>query len=88
MRLNAGTLAIEAEATLPKDKKGEQIGVFGVGVDNAHNQVWTTNTLAETVTVYDAKTLSVVKVFPEDRSRIHAMWLLMKPTIGPMSARL
>ncbi|HGS6803067.1 beta-propeller fold lactonase family protein (plasmid) [Klebsiella variicola subsp. variicola] len=65
MRLNAGTLAIEAEATLPKDKKGEQIGVFGVGVDNAHNQVWTTNTLAETVTVYDAKTLSVVKVFPE-----------------------
>lgn len=65
MRLNAGTLAIEAEATLPKDKKGEQIGVFGVGVDNAHNQVWTTNTLAETVTIYDAKTLSVVKVFPE-----------------------
>ena len=65
MRLNAGTLAIEAEATLPKDKKGEQIGVFGVGVDNAHNQVWTTNTRAETVTVYDAKTLSVVKVFPE-----------------------
>ena len=65
MRLNAGTLAIEAEATLPKDKKGEQIGVFGVGVDNVHNQVWTTNTLAETVTVYDAKTLSVVKVFPE-----------------------
>lgn len=65
MRLNAGTLAIESEATLPKDKKGEQIGVFGVGVDNAHNQVWTTNTLAETVTVYDAKTLSVVKVFPE-----------------------
>lgn len=38
--------------------------LFGVGVDNAHNQVWTTNT-AETVTVYDAKTLSVAKVFPE-----------------------
>lgn len=65
MRLNARNLAVEAEASLPKDKKGEQIGVFGVGVDNAHNQVWTTNTLAETVTVYDAKTLSVVKVFPE-----------------------
>lgn len=65
IRLNAGTLAVEAEATLPKDKKGEQIGVFGVGVDNVHHHVWTTNTLAETVTVYDAKTLSVVKVFPE-----------------------
>ena len=65
MRLNAGTLTVEAEATLPKDKKGEQIGVFGIGVDNVHNHIWTTNTLAETVTVYDAKTLSVVKVFPE-----------------------
>lgn len=65
MRLNAGTLTVEAEATLPKDKKGKQIGVFGIGVDNVHNHVWTTNTLAETVTVYDAKTLSVVKVFPE-----------------------
>ena len=65
MRLNAGTLAVEAEATLPTDKKGEQIGVFGVGIDNVHHHVWTTNTLAETVTVYDAKTLSAVKVFPE-----------------------
>lgn len=65
LRLNARTLAVEAEATLPEDKKGEQIGVFGVGVDNVHNQVWTTNTLAETVTVYDAKTLAVAKVFPE-----------------------
>jgi len=65
MRLNAGTLAVEAEAELPKEKKGKQIGVFGVGIDNAHGQVWTTNTLAETITVYDAKTLSVVKVFPE-----------------------
>ncbi|WNU99108.1 hypothetical protein RS584_15520 [Enterobacter sp. DTU_2021_1002640_1_SI_PRY_ASU_LCPMC_013] len=65
LRLNAGTLAVEAEAELPKDRKGEQIGVFGVGVDNVHDHVWTTNTLAETVTVYDAKTLSVVKVFSE-----------------------
>lgn len=65
LRLNAGTLAVEAEAVLPKDKKGKQIAVFGIGVDNAHQQVWTTNTLAETVTVYDAKTLSAVKVFPE-----------------------
>ncbi|VGG57482.1 putative receptor [Klebsiella quasipneumoniae] len=65
IRLNSRTLAVEAEATLPKDKKGEQIGVFGVGVDNIHHHVWATNTLAETVTVFDAKTLSVVKVFPE-----------------------
>lgn len=65
LRLNAGTLAVEAEAVLPKDEKGGQTGVFGIGVDNVHEHVWTTNTLAETVTVYDAKNLSVVKVFPE-----------------------
>lgn len=64
LSLRAGTLAVEAEAVLPKDEKGEQIGVFGIGVDNVHEHVWTTNTLAGTVTVYDAKTLSVVKVFP------------------------
>lgn len=65
LRLDAGTLAAEMEAVLPKDEKGRQTGVFGIGVDNAHGHVWTTNTLAGTVTVYDAKTLSVVKVFPE-----------------------
>lgn len=65
VRLDAKTLAAEAQADVPKDAKGEQIGVFGVAVDNAHGKVWTTNTLAETVTVYDAADLKPVKVFPE-----------------------
>ncbi len=65
LRLDATTLEKEAEAEVPKDSKGEQIGVFGIAVDNARKQVWTTNTLAETVTVYNADDLSVAKVFPE-----------------------
>lgn len=65
LRLDAATLAVEAEAEVPKDAKGEPVGVFGVAVDNGHGKVWTTNTLAETVTVYDAKDLKVAKLFPE-----------------------
>lgn len=64
-RLDAATLKVEAEGDVAKDSKGEQIGVFGIAVDNAHGKVWTANTLTETVTVYDAKDLSIVKVFPE-----------------------
>ncbi|MDO5621185.1 MAG: hypothetical protein Q4G24_06920 [Paracoccus sp. (in: a-proteobacteria)] len=69
LRLNADTLAVEAEAGIPKDSTGEQVGVFGVAVDDAHHRVWTTNTLARTVTVYDANDLSVVKMFPEGTVR-------------------
>ncbi|MFT4014522.1 MAG: YncE family protein [Paracoccus sp. (in: a-proteobacteria)] len=65
IRLDGATLAVEAEAELPKDSKGEQVGVFGIGVDNAHGRVWTTNTLTETVSVYDAKEMKAIKVFPE-----------------------
>lgn len=65
IRLDAKTMEVEAEAEVAKSTSGEQIGVFGVGVDNANGHVWTTNTLSKTVTVYDAKTLKVVKVFPE-----------------------
>lgn len=65
IRLDAATLAVEAEAEVPNDAKGEPVGVFGVAVGNAHGKVWTTNTQAETVTVYDAKDLTVTKLFPE-----------------------
>ncbi|MFC3057377.1 YncE family protein [Paenirhodobacter populi] len=65
LRLDAATLTVEAEAEVALDAKGEQIGVFGVAVDNTHGKVWTSNTLAETVTVYDAGDLKVAKIFPE-----------------------
>lgn len=64
LNLDAASLEVKGEAELPKDDDGNQIGAFGVAVDNAHGHVWTTNTLAETVTVFDAADLSVVKVFP------------------------
>lgn len=67
LRLNAGTLEVEGEAELAQSANSEDgvIDVFGVGVDDAHGQIWTTNTLNDTVTVYDANDLSVVKVFEE-----------------------
>lgn len=67
LRLNADTLEIDAEAELAQSANAEDgaIDVFGVGVDNAHGQIWTTNTLNDTVTVYDANDLAVVKVFEE-----------------------
>lgn len=71
VRLSPDTMEIEASATLPAaaDGKDGVIDVFGVGVDDAHGRVWTANTLNETVTVYDADDLSVVKVFEEGSIR-------------------
>lgn len=67
LRLDADTLEFEAEAELPKSaaEKDGLIDVFGIAVDNAGGKVWTTNTLNETVTVYDTETLKPVKVFEE-----------------------
>ncbi|HMR32268.1 MAG TPA: hypothetical protein PKA13_18580 [Geminicoccaceae bacterium] len=67
LRLNAETLEVEAEAKLAAsaDPKDGLIDVFGVGVDDANGRVWTTNTLNNTVTVYDAGDLSPIKVFEE-----------------------
>lgn len=67
LRLNAQTLQVEAEAKLAAsaDAKNGLIDVFGIGVDDANGRVWTTNTLNNTVSVYDARDLSLVKVLGE-----------------------
>lgn len=67
IRLDAATLAPEAKATLAASAKPADglIDVFGLGVDDRNGRIWTTNTLNNTVTVYDKATLTVVKVFPE-----------------------
>lgn len=67
IRIDAKTLKPEAEAKIAAsaDAKDGLVDVFGVAVDNAHGRVWTTNTLNETVSVYDANDLSAVKVFEE-----------------------
>ncbi|MXN17928.1 hypothetical protein GR170_08780 [Pseudooceanicola sp. GBMRC 2024] len=64
MRLDAATLKQEAAAEVATDADGKPVDVFAVGMDDAHGQVWTANTRANTVTVYDAGTLKPVKVFP------------------------
>ncbi|MBB3810597.1 YncE family protein [Pseudochelatococcus contaminans] len=80
LRLDAKTLQVEAEANIPAsaDKKDGVIDVFGVQVDDEHNRVWTTNTLNETVTVYDAGTLEPVKVF-EEGSVVHPRDVVINP---------
>ena len=65
LRLDAATLAEEARAEMPTDAGGKPYGAFGIGVDDTHGHVWVTETQAETVLVFKADDLSVVKVFPE-----------------------
>ena len=66
LRLDAASMAVEAEAEVALDETGKQIGVFGIAVDNAHGKLWTSNTQSGTVTVYNADDLKVAKVFPAD----------------------
>ena len=45
------------------EESGARTAVYGVAVDDANGLVWTTNTRDNTVAVYDAKTLDLVKQF-------------------------
>lgn len=64
MRLDAD-LKVEQEITPAKDSKGQVLGVYGLGVDDANGTVWAGNTRSDTVTVYKQDDLSVLKTFPE-----------------------
>lgn len=64
-RFDAATLTEEAQAEVPNNSKGEPMGTFGVGFDAAHDTVWTTDTLNQTVVVYGAADLKPVKIFDE-----------------------
>lgn len=73
LRLNADTLAVEARVTpaaapgrtgrdgQPQD--GGVFAVYGVGVDDAHDTVWVTNSRQNTVAVYRQADLSLVRQF-------------------------
>ncbi|MFZ4165990.1 YncE family protein [Brevundimonas sp. NPDC058933] len=73
LRLNADTLAVEARITpaaapgrtgrdgQPQD--GGVYAVYGVGVDDAHDTVWVTNSRQNTVAVYRQSDLSLVRQF-------------------------
>ncbi|QDY71034.1 ATP-binding protein [Qingshengfaniella alkalisoli] len=62
-------LAQVAPAPAPAREDGSDSGLFavyGVGVDEPNNQVWVTNTRQNTVAVYSAEDLSLVKQFSTD----------------------
>ncbi|WP_226624939.1 YncE family protein [Alloyangia pacifica] len=68
LKLDPQTLEILAETSpqeapdAPDGRDGGVFAVYGVGVD-AQGQVWTTNTRQNTVAVYSAEDLSLVKQF-------------------------
>ncbi|MEG1029962.1 MAG: hypothetical protein RSE34_07800, partial [Brevundimonas sp.] len=73
LRLNADTLAVEARVT-PADapdrpgrdgqvQDGGVFAVYGVGVDDAHDTVWVTNSRQNTVAVYRQSDLTLVRQF-------------------------
>ncbi|WP_010137917.1 hypothetical protein [Oceanicola sp. S124] len=64
-KLDADTLEVLAEVT-PDDASRGVFAVYGIAVDDAHGNVWTTNTRQNTVAVYAQDDLSLVKQFPED----------------------
>ena len=49
-----------------KPLEGARYAVYGVAVDDEHGTVWVTNTRQNTVAVYDADTLALVKQFDKD----------------------
>lgn len=73
LKMDATTLAIQArvtpaEAPSRQGRSGETIdggvyAVYGVGVDDAHDTVWTTNSRQNTVAVYKQSDLSLVRQF-------------------------
>lgn len=77
LKLNADTLAVvarEKPGALPQQPPANPqapagqgpvvYAVYGVGVDDAHDNVWTTNTRQDTIAVYKQSDLSLVKQFP------------------------
>ncbi|MGN0065988.1 MAG: beta-propeller fold lactonase family protein [Nocardioides sp.] len=62
-RINPETLAVEQKATLPKLKHGDTgtqtkwLSTHGIYVDDAHDNVWVTNTRDNQVSVFDRETL-------------------------------
>src|SRR5690606_22887806 len=66
LKVNPTTLDIEAKVTPAVDKdndKGQLMAVYGVATDDAHGNVWVTNTRADTVAVYKQSDLKLVKQF-------------------------
>lgn len=81
VKVNPKTLAIEASVTPAAQQSrddGQVQAVYGVDVDDAHGNVWVTNTRSNTVAVYSQKDLKLVKQF-EDGAASHARDVIVDP---------
>ncbi len=58
LKVDPGTLKVKAAYTPPvtDEATGAREAVYGVAVDDAHNTVWTTNTLNNSLAVYSQRT--------------------------------
>lgn len=71
-KLDPQTLETRAQATPPAAPARDDgrpaglIGVFGLTVSDADGQVWATNTRQNSIAVYDAADLTLIKQFPVD----------------------
>ena len=64
-KVDANTLEVldSVDPAINDEKEGSRNAVYGVDVDDAKGYVWTTNTRDNSVAVYDAKTLDLVKQY-------------------------
>ncbi|WP_338666188.1 hypothetical protein VQH23_26315 (plasmid) [Pararoseomonas sp. SCSIO 73927] len=87
LRLNPDTLEVVARITpqaAPARQGGGEAGVlavYGVGVDDANDTVWVTNTRQDTVAVYRQSDLSLVKQFAPGTVS-HARDVLIDPELN------
>lgn len=68
LKINPATLRTEAAVTPPLQASrddGQVQAVYGVAVDDAHGQVWVTNTRSNSIAVYRQSDLALVKQFPD-----------------------
>ena len=69
LKIDPISLAIKARVS-PAPQSSRQDGqlnaVYGVGVDDAHGNIWVTNTRSGSIAVYRESDLALVKQFPDD----------------------
>lgn len=63
LKVDPQTLEILARATPPEAPGGGLYAIYGIGVDEANGRVWVTNTRQDTVAVFAAEDLALIKQF-------------------------
>lgn len=91
VKVDPATLEIEATATPPEaparpdGRAGGLYAVYGVGVDDANDTVWATNTRQDTIAVYRQSDLSLLRQF-EPGTVPHSRDVIADPARGRVYA--